>query len=92
VKGNKWNSYGYETNDELLQILVKLKDSNIEDKTIQEKGDHLGWKSFKMYHTRRKGPNLTTILFYLIFWSLQKIMNQKLSKFSEGLYLKLLQL
>ncbi len=50
-------SYGYETDDELLQILIKLKDSNIENKTIQEKGDHLGWKSFKMYHTRWKGPN-----------------------------------
>jgi hypothetical protein len=35
-----------------------------------------------------KGLILTTFLFYPIFWSPWKIMNQKLSKFSEGLYFK----
>ncbi len=57
MKGNKWSSYGYETNNELLQIWIELKDSNIKNKIIQEKGDHLGWKSFKVYHTRWKGPS-----------------------------------
>jgi hypothetical protein len=34
----------------------------------------------------KKGLVLTTILFYLIFWSPQKIMNQKLLKISKGLF------
>jgi hypothetical protein len=38
-----------------------------------------------------KGLILTTILFYFVFWSPYKIMNEKLSKSLKGLYFGLLQ-
>jgi hypothetical protein len=47
-----------------------------------------GWKSFKVYHTRQKGlsPYFNPILPYILIPI--KIMNPKLLKFLEGLYIK----
>ncbi len=82
IRDKKLQGLGTSTHTQMCLSFIEFDGFNFQ---------YLGENLLRCTTHDEKGLVLTTTLFYLIFWFPHKIMNEKLSKFSKGLYFGLLQ-